>query len=101
MFAAFLWPFHVSCAFSPLLEGSYVEFCILLILVLLFKGFSFPFAAINAEYLSVSETRSLYRIDAGGVGNGGCLVLMCSYDACTRNWRAQEKRFWKGQMKMV
>jgi hypothetical protein len=44
---------------------------------------------------------STYLIGAGCVGNGGYLALMCSYDACTRNWIAQEKRFGKGQMKMV
>jgi hypothetical protein len=33
---------------------------------------------------------STYLIGAGCVGNGGCLALMCSYDACIWNWRAQE-----------
>jgi hypothetical protein len=44
---------------------------------------------------------STYLIDAGGVGSGVCLALMYSYDACTRSCKAHERRFGKGQMKMV
>jgi hypothetical protein len=44
---------------------------------------------------------STHMIGADGMDNGGCLAFMCFYDACTRNWRAQEKRFGNGQMKMV
>jgi hypothetical protein len=42
-----------------------------------------------------------FLIEACGVGNGGCPAPMYFYDACTRNWRAQEKGFWSGQMQMV